>query len=214
MLERGGLFVALVGALALHAGAAHAYTFVEEVPENPCERARSFDPQDDGEMAQRARRACRLAVFEQRMTNTRREQVAAEQRAQEAAVERWLEKSETARVVHPMAIEGFAGSGIVNYGLTFSWNVLRQLELGAHLGQRQMSCIDQNFGTTADCTRTTWSLGVRWFLLDKDFSPFVGTGFSSTSTWTTAPANLSRATAAPTASARRRVCSWRSATCG
>ena len=40
--------------------------------------------------------------------------------------------------------------------------------------------MDSN-GTTADCTRTTWALGVRWILADRDFSPFVGTAFSATS---------------------------------
>jgi len=32
-----------------------------------------------------------------------------------------------------------------------------------------------------DCTRTTYNLGVRWFLGDRDFAPFVGTAFSTTS---------------------------------
>ena len=96
-------------------------------------------------------------------------------------MQNWLEKTQTARVVHPMAIELFAGNGLVSYGITFSWDVMSQLELAGHLGQRQMSCADQFSGTTADCTRTTWGLGGRWFLFDKDFSPFIGTAFSSTS---------------------------------
>ena len=80
-----------------------------------------------------------------------------------------------------MAIEAFAGSGIANYGVVFSWTVLRQVELAARLGQRQMTCAaDQFNGTGGDCTRTIWNIGVRYFLGDRDFSPFVGAGFAST----------------------------------
>ncbi len=80
-----------------------------------------------------------------------------------------------------MAVELFAGSGIVNYGLSFSWDVTTSVEFAVRVGQRQMSCADQNGSTGADCTRTTWGGGVRWIMLESEFSPFVGTAFSSTS---------------------------------
>ena len=80
-----------------------------------------------------------------------------------------------------MAVELFAGSGIVNYGLSFSWDVVTSVEFAVRVGQRQMSCADQNWSTGADCTRTTWGGGVRWIMLEREFSPFVGTAFSSTS---------------------------------
>ena len=58
---------------------------------------------------------------------------------------------------------------------------MTSVEFAVRVGQRQMSCADQNSGTGADCTRTTWGGGVRWIMLERDFSPFVGTAFSSTS---------------------------------
>jgi hypothetical protein len=176
-----GLAVAAGVVTALVARDAHAYSFVDEIPEDPCARARSFEPQDYSQAAMRARRACRLAAFERRMTDERRQQVASEQGARDAAVEKWFVASQPSRVLHPMAIEIYGGSGIVNYGAAFSWNVLRHVELSARAGRREMSCADQFTGTGADCTRTTLGGGVRWIIGDRDFSPFVGTGFSTTS---------------------------------
>jgi hypothetical protein len=162
---------------------AHAYTFVEEVPEDPCERARAFDPQDTTLVAQKARRACRLAAFERRLASERKQAIAAEQDARDAWVQKWMAGTQPSRVINPIAIEAFAGSGIANYGLVASWTVLRQLELAGRLGQRQMSCASSGGGSTTggDCTRTTWNLGARYFLGDRDFAPFVGAGFSATS---------------------------------
>jgi len=176
-----GIAAAIAGALSLPPRDARAYTFVDAVPEDPCARARLFDPQDASLPAQKARRACRLAVFEQRLATERQKEVAAGEDAREAWVEKWMVGTQPARVLHPMAVEVFVGSGIVNYGAAFSWNVLSYLELAARVGQRQMSCADQSSGTGADCTRTTWSAGVRWIFGDRDFSPFAGAAFSTTS---------------------------------
>jgi len=166
---------------ALFTGPAHAYSFVDQVSENACERARSFDPQDGSPAAQHARRACRLEGFEQRLAEERRQQVVSEQDARDAWVQKWMVGTQPARVINPMAVELFAGSGIVNYGAAFAWNVLRQLELNALIGQRQMSCATTYSSSGGDCTRTTWSLGARWVLGDRDFAPFGGVAFSSTS---------------------------------
>ena len=176
-----GVGFAVALAAALHAREARAYTFIDEVPEDPCARARSFEPQDYSQQAQRARRACRLAAFDQRMSDQRRQQVASEMDARDAAMQKWFMATQPARVLRPMAVELFAGSGIVNYGAAFSWNVLRNVELNARIGRREMSCADQFSGTGADCTRTTLGGGVRWIFSDRDFSPFVGTGFATTS---------------------------------
>jgi hypothetical protein len=180
--RRASLFAAgLFGlAAALPAGAARAYTFAEQIPEDPCDQARSFDPQDGGAAAQHARRACRLAVFEQRMAEERQRAVTAQGDARDAWIQKWMATTQSARVLNPLAVELFAGSGIANYGVVFSWTVLRQLEIAGRVGQRQMSCASSS-GAGSDCTRTTWNIGLRWMLLDKDFSPFAGVGFSSTS---------------------------------
>jgi len=173
---------ALAGALSLTARKAHAYTFVDEIPEDPCERARSFDPRDSTLTAQKARRACRLAVFETKMAEERRLSVASEENARDERIQKWMASTQSARVINPMAVELFLGQGIANYGVVFSWTVLSQLELAARVGQRQMSCASSAFTSTGgDCTRTMWNLGVRGFLLDRDFAPFIGTAFSSTS---------------------------------
>jgi hypothetical protein len=95
-------------------------------------------------------------------------------------VQKWVQATQPARAINPMAVELFAGSGIVNYGAAFSWNILRQLEVSARVGQRQMSCASANSPTGSDCTRTTWGGGLRWMLGDRDFTPFVGVGFATT----------------------------------
>lgn len=165
----------------LPGGPARAYSFVDELPEDACARALAFDPQDSSAAAQHARRACRLAGFEQRLAEERRQTVASEKAARDAAVQKWMLGTQPARVIYPMAVELFAGSGIVNYGAAFSWTVLRQLEISARIGQRQMSCATTSSSTGADCTRTTWGFGGRFILGDRDFSPFAGIGFASTS---------------------------------
>jgi hypothetical protein len=178
---RATLIAAACGmTLALHAASARAYTFAEEIPDDACEQARSFDPQDASAAAQHARRACRLQVFEARMTEARQQQVAAQEAARDAWLQKWMVGTQPTRVINPMAVELFAGSGIVNYGAAFSWDVLRYVEVAARVGQRQMSCASAN-GGSGDCTRTTWGVNLRGFLLDRDFSPFAGVGFSSTS---------------------------------
>lgn len=176
MAAAGGL------AAVLAAGAAHAYSFVDELPEDACARAKAFDPQDSSDAAQHARRACRLENLDQHLAEKRSLQVAAEQEARDAAIEKWMVGTQPARVIHPIAVELFAGSGIVNYGLALSWTVLRQLELAAHIGQRQMDCAASMYASTGgNCTRTTWSIGARWILGDRDFAPFGGVAFSSSS---------------------------------
>jgi hypothetical protein len=177
-----GVAAALVASPAMHARVAHAYTFIEEQPDDPCARARAFDPQDTTLTAQKARRACRLQAFEQRLATERAKTVASGEDARAAWVDKWMGGTQPARVINPMAIEVYAGYGVSSYGLVFSWTVLRQLELAARLGQRQMTCTDQSgTGNGGDCTRTSWNVGARWFLGDRDFAPFVGAGFSSTS---------------------------------
>ena len=131
-----GVAAALAAALSMHARVAHAYTFIEEMPDDPCARARSFDPQDTTLTAQKARRACRLEAFEQRLASERRKTLASEQDARDAWVDKWMGATQSARVINPLAIEAYAGYGITSYGLVFSWTVLRQLELAARIGQR------------------------------------------------------------------------------
>ena len=176
-----GVAAALAAALSMHARVAHAYTFIEELPDDPCARARSFDPQDTTLTAQKARRACRLEAFEQRLSNERRKTLASDQDERDAWVDKWMGATQSSRVINPLAVEAYAGYGVTSYGLVFSWTVLRQLELAARIGQREMTCADQNGGNGGDCTRTSWNIGARGFLGDRDFAPFVGAGFSSTS---------------------------------
>jgi len=179
---RASMRAAVVGGLAaaLSAGAARAYSFVDELPEDACARAKAYDPQDSSDAAQHARRACRLENLDQHLAERRSQQVAAELDSRNAAIEKWMVTTQPARVINPMAVELFAGSGIINYGAAFSWNVLRQLELSAHIGQRQMDCATMYSSTGGNCTRTTWSIGARGIFGDRDFAPFAGVAFSST----------------------------------
>ncbi len=164
--------------LALPSARVRAQSLVEEVPEDPCDRARSLDGDDASPVAQHLRRSCRLERFENRLAAERRQEVAADQEIREANVQQWLEATQPSRVTHPMAVEGFVGEGLASYGLSFAWDVLRRAELGAWLGWRPISCADQYSTDTANCGRTAFGLRGRWYLNDRNFSPFIGTGFS------------------------------------
>ena len=83
-------------------------------------------------------------------------------------------------MVHPIAVAGYLGTGISNYGLIVAWNVLRRLELEARIGWRNMTCWDQYSPDGADCTRRTIAAGARWYLMDTNFSPFLSGGLAIT----------------------------------
>ena len=151
---------------------------VERVTEDACDRARAFEITDEGPEAQHARRLCRLQQFEHRLAAERRQEVAAEGQARDARMATWLEYKQPTRALRPIAIEGFAGSGMLTYGAGLSWVVLRRLELAGRVGWRKMTCANEFSNTGADCTRQGLGLGARWFLGNHDFGPFVGAGLT------------------------------------
>ena len=173
--------VLAVVALALAgARAARAQSFVQQVSDDACERAMLFDPEDESPAAAHAHRACRLQMFENRLANERRQAMFAEQQAREAAIANWLATTQPQRVQRPLSVEGFLGTGLASYGLVLSWNILRQLEVSLRYGKREMNCSDMFGSLNGDCTRTLMGGSGRWMLLPKDFTPFVGAGFSVT----------------------------------
>jgi hypothetical protein len=170
-----------VAALALTgARVAQAQSFVQQVSDDACEQARSFDPEDDSPAAARAHRACRLQMFERGLVNERRQAMVAEQQAREASIANWLATTQPQRVQRPLSVEGFLGTGLATYGAVVSWNILRQLEVSGRYGKRAMNCADMFGSLNGDCTRTLMGGSGRWMLLPKDFTPFVGAGFSVT----------------------------------
>ena len=112
---------------ALASNGAAAQSFAEEVSGDACDRARAFDIDDASPAAQHARRSCRLQHFEIRLAAERRQAQAAELDARETRVQAWIDATQPVRVVRPLAILGFLGSGLATYGLAFSWDVLRRL---------------------------------------------------------------------------------------
>lgn len=173
------LTLALTAALA--PSFARAQSLAERVSDDPCDQARAFEVGDTGAAAQRAWRACRLARLEERLAAERRTQMAAQAQAQEARIRTWLAATQPIRVLRPFAIEGFAGSGLANYGLGLSWFVLRRLELGGRVGWREIG-YGEFFSSSGSARYQSINMGVgaRWLLSDKDFSPFVGAGLSMT----------------------------------
>jgi hypothetical protein len=167
----------MVALLVLAAGHARAQSFVEEVSGDACDQARALEVTDDSPQAQHIRRACRLEHFEYRLAAERRQEVAAQEEARTARVQAWVDATQPVRAIRPIAVGGFVASGVATYGLTVSWEVLRQLELDARLGWRKMTCWSQFSSDGADCTRTSIGLGTRWFVSEKDFTPFFGAGF-------------------------------------
>jgi len=173
--------VVLQLALALvTARAAHAQSFVQQVSDDACEQSMSFAPDDDSPAAAHAHRACRLQMFERRLVNERQQTMIAEQQAREALIATWLATTQPQRVQRPLSVEAFFGTGLASYGAVFSWNILRQLEVSARYGKRPMNCVDMYGSLNGDCTRTLMGASGRWMLLPKDFTPFVGAGFSVT----------------------------------
>jgi len=162
------------------AGAAQAQSFVQQVSEDPCEQAMTYAPEDDSPPAAHAQRACRLQMFERGLAAQRQQTMLAEQQAREAWIENWLKTTQPQRVQRPLSVEGFVGTGLATYGAVVSWNILRQLEVSGRYGKREMNCSDQFGQLNGDCTRTLMGGSGRWMLLPKDFSPFVGAGFSVT----------------------------------
>jgi hypothetical protein len=173
-----GLLASLV--LLAIARPAAAQSFVEQVSDDPCVVARALDPDDVSPRADHLRRACRLQAFEDRLAAERRREMAAQEKARETRIATWAENTQPTRALRPIAIEGYVGSGISTYGLVVSWNVLRRLELDARIGWRKMTCWDQFNPDGGDCTRTAIGGGARWFLTDRDISPFLAGGLEVT----------------------------------
>ena len=91
--------------------------------------------------------------------------------------------TQPARVMHPMAVEAVRGQRPRQLRRRRSRGTsCASSSSPARIGQRQMSCADQFSGHQRRLhAHDLGRAAARWFLLDKDFSPFVGTAFSSTS---------------------------------
>jgi hypothetical protein len=168
----------LVVAAVLAAGRARAQSLVNEVPEDPCEAARGLAIDDASPSAESLRRACRLQHFENRLTAERRQQVAVEEQRREDRVQTWLADTQPFRVTHPLAVEGFVGTGLASYGFVFAWDFVKRAEVAAWLGWRPISCQDQYTGTSSSCGRTAFGLKGRWYLTDYNVTPFLDGGLS------------------------------------
>jgi hypothetical protein len=165
--------VQLVGAAR-----ARAQSLVQEQPENPCEGARALDIADTTPAAENLRRACRLERFQDRLAADRSQQVATQELTRNARIQQWIDATQPWRVTRPLAFEAFFGTGLASYGISFSWDFLRHAELGAWLGWRPIACQDAHGVSTSACGRTAYGLRGRWYLLDRDLTPFVGAGLS------------------------------------
>ena len=173
------LAVAVVAIVeAVGAAGARAQSLVQQQPEDPCEGARALDIADTTPAAENLRRACRLERFEDRLAADRSQQVATQELTREARVQQWIDATQPWRVTRPLAFEGFVGSGLASYGVSFSWDFLRHASVGAWLGWRPISCQDSNGNLTLSCGRTAYGLRGRWYLLAQNFTPFVDTGLS------------------------------------
>jgi hypothetical protein len=178
-VTRRALWLAVPIAVILQAASgARAQSLVDQRPEDPCEAARALDIADTTPGAENVRRACRLERFEDRLAADRSKQVATEELTREARIQQWIDATQPWRVTRPLAFEAFFGTGLASYGVGFSWDFLRHAELGVWLGWRPISCQDSSGFSTSSCGRTAYGLRGRWFLLDRDFTPFVDTGLS------------------------------------
>jgi len=182
MTARAVVLVVLAAAL-LPAPAARAQSFVQRVTGDACDQARSFDRGDGSPEAQEARRACRLVQFERRLQVEREQQVATQVEERDARVEKWMETTQPARVIHPLALELYTGTGLASYGLVLSYMALSQLEFAVSVGWRTVGYLDSDPSEsgTADYKDRTLAFTSRWFASGtRNLSPFVGAGLAST----------------------------------
>jgi hypothetical protein len=154
-------------------------SFIDEVSDDPCVQASAFDPDDTGREAQHARRACRLQRLTERLAAERRTRLLAAEQRQEREVQAWVETALPSRASRPLALAGFAGTGLSSYGVELDWAVLTHLELGVWVGGRGVS-ISENVSSAgrANYNRAVVGAGGRWYFSDADLSPFVGAGFA------------------------------------
>jgi hypothetical protein len=161
---------------------ARAQRFLERVDGDACQQAATYDTDDESPSAMHARRACRLQTFSERLTSERRSRVAAGEQKRVADAQTWVENHEPARVVRPIAVGLFAGSGIASYGVGITWVVLRRLALDGWIGRRHIDWSNSvSSSGSANYTSKAAGVGVRWFFNDLALSPTVGTGFETTS---------------------------------
>jgi hypothetical protein len=156
-------------------------SFVQIVPGGACEEARIYEVADVGAAAQHARRRCRLELMETRLAAERQQAVMNAERAQDERVETWMEATQPTRVLRPVSADVLAGTGLVSYGLMVSWDVLRRMEIAAWIGRHPITCAAAYNPSGGDCTRTAYGGHARWFFTEKDFTPFIGTGFAFSS---------------------------------
>ena len=171
---------ALVGALALTRARRTRTSFIDEIPRGSLRAGAFVRAAGRQPGAQHARRACRLQVVRAPAwptSDVRRWR--AEQQAREAAVREMVRRhaAGSASSVRWRSRRSAAAASPTTAS-AFSWNVLRQRRgrragrpardelLGSGLGRRRLHAHD------AGRRRVAGSC------CDKDFSPFVGTGFS------------------------------------
>jgi len=163
------------------AAAARAQSLVEVLPDDPCLQAQALAGDDVSPSAEQLRRACRLRQLDQRLEIERRQQVVAAEQARADRIQRWLDQTQPPRATRPFAIEGFLGSGLASFGVSAAWAFLKNAELSAWLGRRSISCDTLDMQGAADCSRTSYGLRGRWYLLPTKLAPFLGAGLSLTS---------------------------------
>ncbi len=170
---------AAAACLAL-AAVARAQSLVEVVPDDPCAQAQAFADDDASPAAEHLRRACRLRRLDQRLAAERRQEVIAAEQVRADRIQRWIDQTQPPRVTRPFALEGLLGTGIASYGLSVAWAFLKQAELAAWLGRRTISCDTLSTTGGADCSRTSYGLRGRWYLLPTKIAPFVSSGLTIT----------------------------------
>ncbi len=173
-------WAALTGLLvfATLAATARAQSLVEVVPEDPCAQAGALDPKDDSATAEQLRRACRLQRFDRHLAAERRQQVVAAEEARSARIERWIDRTQPARVTRPFSVDAFVGTGVASFGVALGWAFLRKAELAAWLGKRTITCADLAGPEAGDCSRTVYGLRGRWYPLGTKVSPFLAGGLT------------------------------------
>jgi hypothetical protein len=176
--RRGSAGLVLVGALLVARRAPAALTIEHQPGGDGCAEAATYFPEDSSALAQRARRRCRLEIFERQLEEKRLRSDALADQRRDRVVEKWMEAQEIPnRVVRRNFVDLFAAGGLTSYGLAVGGVFLPWLEGELWGGRRSVAeSLSNGTGYLWD-SRTCLGGRLKWLMRGRgNVTPFTSLG--------------------------------------
>lgn len=167
------------GAVVLAAGTARAsLTIDHESGAGGCADASTYFPEDESPEATRARRRCRLEIFERKMEKDRLQREVELGAQRDRLIEKWMQKQEIpVRVMRRNSIDGYLSGGLTSYGLAIGGVLFPWLEGELWLGRRNVAASTSNNTGYFQDSRTCGGGRFKWLMrLHGDLTPFASVG--------------------------------------